>query len=50
MIDNNSEDSIAIKSLHEGRLHFCNVGCLFSYMKSNNEYLVIGKNFKEIKQ
>ncbi|QHJ84640.1 MAG: hypothetical protein [Caudoviricetes sp.] len=50
IIDSDSEDSIAIKSLHDGRLHFCNVSCLFSYMRSNNEYLVIGKNFKEIKQ
>jgi len=47
-IDKTSEDSIAIKSLHDGRLHFCDVDCLFSYMKSNNEYLVIGNNFEEI--
>lgn len=50
IVDENNEDSIAINSLHEGRLYFCNVDCLFSYMKSNNEYLVIGKNFKEIQQ
>lgn len=46
----NHEDSITIKSLHEGRIYFCNVDCLFSYMKSNNEYLMIGKSFKENQQ
>jgi len=50
IVDNNSEDSIAINSLYEDRLHFCNVDCLLSYMKINNEYLIIGKNFKEIQQ
>lgn len=49
-VDENNEDSITIKSLHDGRLYFCNVSCLLSYMKINNEYLVIGKNFKEIQQ
>ena len=45
-VDENNEDSITIKSLHDGRLYFCNVSCLFSYMRSNNEYLIIGKSFK----
>lgn len=47
-INGQSEDSISIKSLHKGRLNFCNIDCMFEYMKVHNEYLIIGKKMEDL--
>lgn len=43
-----NEDSISVKSTHEGILNFCNINCMAHYMKSNNEYLLIGMKWDEL--
>lgn len=43
-----SEDYISIKSLHEGSINFCNIDCMFEYMKVHNEYLLIGKKMEDL--
>lgn len=47
-INRQSEDSFSIKSLHEGSLNFCNINCMFEYMKGHNEYLLIGRKMEEL--
>lgn len=42
-IDRKNEEIISIKSFHEGRLNFCNIDCMFEYMRQHDEYLLIGK-------
>ena len=42
-INRKNEFFISVKSFDRGRLNFCNVDCLFTYMRQHDEYLLIGK-------
>ena len=47
-INRKNEFFISVKSLDRGRLNFCNVDCMFEYMKVHSEYLIIGKKMEDL--
>ena len=42
-ITRKSEFFISVKSFDKGKLNFCNIDCMFEYMREHDEYLLIGK-------
>ena len=46
-ITRKSEFFISVKSFDKGKLNFCNIDCMFEYMRKNDEYLLIGKKMED---
>ena len=46
-ITRKSELFISVKSFDKGKLNFCNIDCMFEYMRKNDEYLLIGKKMED---
>ena len=42
-ITRKSELFISVNSFDKGKLNFCNIDCMFEYMREHDEYLLIGK-------